>query len=150
MPAIASHAHDDGAHAAPRADGLHAAARDADVREALSGPSKADARESLVYWRARLDGLPRRQRTARREARAMVVAWEQRVRNAELERWGGGWLGRAAGGIAVLRTVGAGVAVRRLLRVLVPGKLVVGVLTILLGMTLLAGLVLGALLAALL
>lgn len=123
---------------------------DDDVREAVRGPSTADARESLVYWRGRLDTLPRRQRTARREARAMVVAWEQRVRDAELERWGGGWLGRAAGGVAVLRTVGAGVAVRRLLRVVVPGKLVVGVLTVVLGVTLLAGIVLGAILTALL
>ena len=120
------------------------------VREAVRGPSTADARESLVYWRARLDTLPRRQRTARREARAMVVAWEQRIRNAELERWGGGWLGRAAGGVAVLRTVGVGVAIRRVLRVVVPGKLVVGMLTVVLGVTLLAGIVLGAILTALL
>jgi hypothetical protein len=41
-------------------------------------------------------------------------------------------------------------AVRRVLRVLVPGKLVVGVLTVVLGMTLLAGVVLGAILSALL
>ena len=134
-------------------DGMSPTARpayDDDVREALSGPSAADARESLVYWRARLDGLPRRQRSARREARAMVIAWEERVRNAELERLGGGWLGRTAGGLAVLRTLSVGMAVRRVLRVLVPGKLVVGVLTVVLGATLLAGIVLGALLAALL
>jgi hypothetical protein len=121
-----------------------------DVREVLPGPSAAEARESLVYWRTRLDGLPRRQRSARREARAMVVAWEERVRNAELERLGGGWLGRTAGGLAVLRTLSTGMAVRRVLRVLVPGKLVVGVLTVVLGMTLLAGVVLGAILSALL
>ncbi len=132
MPATASNAHDD------------------DVREATRGPSAVEARESLGYWRERLDGLPRRQRTARREARAMVVAWEARVRSAELERWGGGWVGRAAGAIAVLRTVGAGVAIRRVVRAVVPGKLVVGVLTAVLAMTLLAGVVLGAILAALL
>jgi hypothetical protein len=125
-------------------------AHDDDVREAVRGPNLVDARESLVYWRARLDCLPRRQRSARREARAMVVAWEERVRDAELERWGGGWLGRTAGGLAVLRTLGVGMAVRRVLRVLVPGKVVVGVLAVVLGMTLLAGVVLGALLSALL
>ena len=125
-------------------------AHDEDVRDAVRGPSAAEARESLVYWRARLDGLPRRQRAARREARAMVVAWEERVRNAELERLGSGWLGRSAGGLAILRTLSVGMAVKRVLRVLVPAKLVVGVLTVVLGMTLLAGVVLGALLAALL
>ena len=125
-------------------------AHDENVREALCAPTPADARESLAYWRARLDGLPRRQRAARREARAMVAAWEQRVRDAELERWGGGWLGRAAGALAVLRSVGAAMAIRRLLRVAVPGKLVVGVLTVVMGMTLLAGVVLGVILAALL
>lgn len=125
-------------------------AHDEDVREATRGPSPAEARESLVYWRSRFDGLPRRQRTARREARAMVVAWEERVRSAELERWGGGWLGRAAGGVAVLRTISAGVAIRRVVRAVVPRRLVVGVLTVLLGVTLLVGVVLGAIIAALL
>ena len=76
-----------------------------DVADAVRGPSPHDARESLVYWRERLDTLPRRRRSARREARAMVVAWESRLREAELERWGGGMLGRAAGTVAVLRTL---------------------------------------------
>jgi hypothetical protein len=132
MPAMPAHAHDD------------------DLREILQGPSTADARESLVYWRARLDGLPRRKRAARAEARTMVAAWEQRVREAEIERWGGGWMGRAAGVVAVLRTVGGAAMARRVVRFLVPGKLVVGVLTILLGVTLLCGVLLGAALAALL
>ncbi|MEY2442204.1 MAG: hypothetical protein QOJ46_1630 [bacterium] len=125
-------------------------APDDDVREVLRGPSPADARESLVYWRVRLDGLPRRQRAARREARAMVIAWEERVRSAEIERWGGGWMGRAAGGAAVLRSLGFAAAARRIVRFVLPGKLVVGVLAVVLGTTLLCGVLLGALLAALL
>ena len=127
---------------------LHSA-HDDDVRDSLRGPSPADARESLTYWRCRLDSLPKRRRTARREARAMVVAWEERVRSAEIERWGGGWLGRAASGLVVLRGMGVAAAVRRVVRLVVPGKLVVGVLTVLLGTTLLFGIMLGALLAAL-
>lgn len=123
---------------------------DDDVGEALRPPTAAEARESLVYWRSRLDRLPRRRRNARREARAMVVAWEERLRNAELERWGGGWLGGVAGFAAVLRSLGVTAAVRRVLRVLVPGKLVVGVLSVVLGFTLLAGIVLGAVLSAVL
>jgi hypothetical protein len=80
----------------------------------------------------------------------MVVAWEERVRSAEIERWGGGWLGSAAGALAVLRNMGLVALFRRVVRVVVPGKLVVGVLAVVLGFTLLAGIVLGAMLSALL
>jgi hypothetical protein len=131
MSAVGVHAHDD------------------DVRDAIRAPSSAEARESLAYWRDRLDGLPRRRRTARREARTMVLAWEERVRAAEVERWGGGLLGRAAGAVAVLRTMRPRALARRAGR-LVPRKLVVGVLTVVLGTTLLAGVLIGAILAALL
>jgi hypothetical protein len=131
MPAVARHGHED------------------DVADALRGPSPLDARESLVYWRERLDGLPRRRRAARREAREMVVAWESRLREAEVERWGGGMLGRIAGSVAVLRTVRPAALARRAAR-LVPRSLVVGVLTVALGSALLLGVVLGALLSALL
>jgi hypothetical protein len=120
-----------------------------DVADALRGPSPHDARESLVYWRERLDTLPRRRRTARREARAMVVAWESRLREAELERWGGGMLGRAAGTVAVLRTLSPSALARRAGR-LVPRRLVVGVLTVALGTAMLVGIAVGALLSALL
>ena len=123
---------------------------DEDVHEALRGPSAVDARESLHYWRSRLDTLPRHRRSARREARAMVVAWEERVRNAELERWGGGWLGAAAGGLAILRNMGIAAMLKRILRVVLPTKVVLVVLSVVLGFTLLAGVVLGAVLAALL
>ena len=120
-----------------------------DVADALRGPSPHDARESLVYWRERLDTLPRRRRTARREARTMVVAWESRLREAELERWGGGMLGRAAGTVAVLRTLSPSALARRAGR-LVPRRLVVGVLTVALGTAMLVGIAVGALLSALL
>ncbi|MDX6678892.1 MAG: hypothetical protein QOE31_2944 [Solirubrobacteraceae bacterium] len=120
-----------------------------DVAEALSGPSSHDARESLIYWRERLDGLPRRRRAARREAQAMVVAWEGRVRRAEIERWGGGMLGRFAASVVVLRTVRPRALARRAIG-LVPRRFVVGVLTVVLGSVLLVGVLLGAVLSALL
>lgn len=120
-----------------------------DVGDALRGPAPADARESLVYWRARLETLPRRRRAARREARAMVGAWEQRLRHAELERWGGGLLGHVAGFVAVLRTERPRTLARRAIR-LVPRPFVVGVLTVTLAAALIAGAVLGAILSALL
>ncbi len=131
MPTLAPHAHED------------------DVAELLRGPSPAEARDSLVYWRGRLDALPRRRRKARREAQAMVLAWEGRVRGAEVERWGGGMLGRAAGTVAVLRTVRPAALARRAIG-LVPRPLVVGVLTVVLGSMLVIGAVIGAILSALL
>ena len=124
-------------------------AHDEDVAALLRGPSPADARDSLVYWRDRLEALPRRRRRARREARAMVLAWEQRLRSAEIERWGGGMLGRAAGTVAVLRTVRPADLARRAVG-LVPRPLVVGALTVVLGSMLVVGAVLGAILSALL
>jgi hypothetical protein len=117
--------------------------------EVVDGPSSHDARESLVYWRARLETLPRRRRAARREAREMIVAWEARLRRAEIERWGGGLLGRFAATVAVLRTVRPGALARRAVG-LVPRPLVVGVLTVVLGSVLLLGVLLGAILSALL
>jgi len=131
MQTLAQHAHDD------------------DVAELLRGPSPDEARESLVYWRERHDGLPRRRRKARREAQTMVLAWEGRVRSAEIERWGGGILGRAAGSVAVLRTLSPAGLARRAIG-LVPRPLVVGVLTIVLATALVLGTIFGAILSALL
>jgi hypothetical protein len=119
-----------------------------EVADALSGPSSHDARESLHYWRARLETLPRRRRAARREAREMVVAWEARLRRAEIERWGGGMLGRFAATVVVLRTVRPAALARRAVA-LVPRRLVVGALTVVLGSVLLFGVLLGAVLSAL-
>jgi hypothetical protein len=119
-----------------------------DLDDALRGPAPADARESLVYWRERLERLPRRRRAARREARQMVLAWEQRVRAAEIERWGGGMLGRAAGTFAVLRTVRPGALAKRAVG-LVPRRLVVGVVAVVIGTAVLCGVLVGVLLTAL-
>jgi hypothetical protein len=130
MPAAAPHAQDD-------------------VVEVLRGPSPADARESLVYWRDRLERLPRRRLAARREARAMVVAWEERLRRAEIERWGGGMLGRFAATVAVLRTARPRALARRAIG-LVPRPFVVAVLTVVLGTAILLGVVVGAIVSALL
>jgi hypothetical protein len=79
----------------------------------------------------------------------MVLAWEQRLRSAEIERWGGGLIGRVAGSVAVLRTVRPAALAKRALG-LVPRPLVVGVLTIVLGSALVIGAILGAILSALL
>ena len=116
-----------------------------DVADAISGPSPHDARESLVYWRERLETLPRRRRAGRREAREMVLAWESRLRHAEIERWGGGMLGRCAATVAVLRTVRPEALIRRL----VPRRLVVGVLTVAFASVLAIGALLGAIASAL-
>jgi hypothetical protein len=55
--------------------------------EAPCGTSVAEAREALAFWRTRLKRLPWYRRAARAEARAMVVRWQRRVVQAELERW---------------------------------------------------------------
>jgi hypothetical protein len=49
-------------------------------------PPLDEAREALAYWRHRLRMLPRYRRAQRREARAMVARWEERVRRAEIAR----------------------------------------------------------------
>ncbi len=120
-----------------------------DLDDVIRGPAPGDARDSLVYWRERLERLPRRRRTARREARAMVVSWEQRVRTAEIERWGGGVLGRVAGTFAVLRTVPVRSLAQRAVG-LVPRRLLVGTIAVVVGSALLFGVLIGAVLAALL
>jgi hypothetical protein len=58
-------------------------------------------------------------------------------------------VGRAAGTVAVLRTLSLSALARRAGR-LVPRRLVVGVLTLALGTAMLAGIMVGALLSALL
>jgi hypothetical protein len=56
---------------------------DALLSDLLAPPPLEDCRTSLEFWRVRLAGLPRHKRSARREARAMVVRWETRLRAAE-------------------------------------------------------------------
>ena len=58
-----------------------------DETEASCGTSVAEAREALAFWRGRLKRLPWYRRAARAEARGMVMRWQGRVVQAELERW---------------------------------------------------------------
>ena len=50
-------------------------------------------RESLAYWEARAERLPRRAFRRRREAREMTVRWRARVAQAEREVYGRGVVG---------------------------------------------------------
>lgn len=73
------------------------------LADAIRPPSLEEATEALFYWRARLGRLPRRQFARRREAREMVWRWEERLRSAELRRWGASPLGRTLASLMVLR-----------------------------------------------
>jgi hypothetical protein len=53
------------------------------------------ARESLHYWEARGQTLPRHAVRRRREAREMAERWRERVAEAEREHYGRGLLGAA-------------------------------------------------------
>ena len=52
-----------------------------------------DARESLAYWQARAETLPRHAIRRRREARDMAARWQARVAEAERVVYGRGLLG---------------------------------------------------------
>ena len=54
-----------------------------------------DARESLAYWEARAQRLPRYALRKRREARAMASRWQAHVLDAERQTYGEGFLGAA-------------------------------------------------------
>jgi hypothetical protein len=56
------------------------------LAELAAPPPLEDSREALAYWRHRLHMLPLHRRAQRREARAMIVRWEERVRRAEVAR----------------------------------------------------------------
>jgi hypothetical protein len=56
-------------------------------------PPLEDARESLAYWEARAQRLPRYAVRRRREAREMAARWQVRVTEAERAVYGGGLLG---------------------------------------------------------
>jgi hypothetical protein len=63
--------------------------RDGDDRllaDLAAPPPLDEARDALAFWRHRLHTLPRYRRAQRREARAMVERWEERVRRAEIAR----------------------------------------------------------------
>jgi hypothetical protein len=58
--------------------------------------SSAIAEEALHYWLRRLDRLPHRRRADRREARAMILRWERRYRDAVVAERSRKLLGRIA------------------------------------------------------
>ena len=66
-----------------------------------------DAVDALDYWRARRARLAWHRRAARREADAMVDAWERRIRYATLTDPALPWSRRIEAGVLVLRTRGA-------------------------------------------
>jgi hypothetical protein len=119
------------------------------LSDTLRGPSTQEAARSLAYWRARLDRLPVRRVAARREARAMVAAWEDRVRRAEFDRLGGGPIGRLAGVAAILRGQRPGAIVRRACLVIVPRRLLRGIVTTVLLSAVVLGVLLGMVIARL-
>jgi hypothetical protein len=57
-----------------------------------SATSITEARESLAYWRGRLERLPWHRRAARAEARDRVSHARRRLVAAQLERWQLGFL----------------------------------------------------------
>lgn len=66
------------------------AARDPDlvlIGRMLAPPPLDDARSSLEYWQQRRKILPLYRLAARREARAMAVRWQERVRAAQRVRF---------------------------------------------------------------
>lgn len=119
------------------------------LADALRGPSPEDAASSLAYWRARLERLPARRVAARREARAMVQSWEERLRRAEFERVGGGPVGRALAWIAVLRGERPGAIARRAVYAVVPRRLITGFLAIVVVGAIAFGVTLGVTIAGL-
>ena len=64
------------------------------IEQMLAPPPLEDAQRSLEYWQARRKQLPLYQRSARREAKAMAVRWQERVRAAELARFEASSIGR--------------------------------------------------------
>ena len=66
-----------------------------------------DAVDALDYWRARRARLAWHQRSARREADAMVDAWERRIRHAVVLDPSVPLTQRVEAGVLVLRTRGA-------------------------------------------
>jgi hypothetical protein len=63
------------------------------VRRMLAPPPLEQARCSLQYWHSRRRSLPRYRRSERREADAMIVRWQERVRAAEELRYRSSFLG---------------------------------------------------------
>jgi hypothetical protein len=79
----------------------------------------------------------------------MVLAWEERLRRAELERHGGGLIGRLAAGAAVLRGERPGALVRRAALAVLPRRAIRVAVVMVLLVAVSFGAALGAIIAAL-
>jgi hypothetical protein len=79
----------------------------------------------------------------------MVVAWEDRLRRAELERHGGGLIARLAAGAAVLRGERPGALARRAALAVLPRRAIRVVVAVVLVAAVTFGAALGAVIAAL-
>ncbi len=85
-----------------------------------------DAVEALEYWRDRRTRLAWHRRAARREADAMVEAWERRIRRAVVRDPSVPIGQRVEAGVLVLRTRGAIVGRRWRRRAYVSGVAMAG------------------------
>jgi len=61
---------------------------DAVLAELTAPVALEDARESLAFWRTRLDELPLHKRAERKEAQDAIERWETNVREAERAQYG--------------------------------------------------------------
>ncbi len=86
---------------------------DAVLAELTAPVALEDARESLAFWRGRLDELPLHKRAERKEAQDAIERWETKVRDAERAQYGPSVLEQVLGALGVVgaraRARGAGV-----------------------------------------
>ena len=85
-----------------------------------------DALDALEYWRSRRERLAWHRRAARREADAMVDAWERRIRRTALTDPSVPLAQRLEAGVLVLRTRGAIIGRRWRRRAYVGGVVMAG------------------------
>ena len=85
-----------------------------------------DAVDALEYWRARRERLGWTKRAARREADAMVDAWERRIRHAVVRDPSVPMFQRVEAGVLVLRTRGGIIGRRWKRRAYVSGVAMAG------------------------
>lgn len=74
---------------------------DAVLAELTAPVALEDARESLAFWRRRVDELPRHKRAERREAQDAIERWETNVREAERAQYGPSLLEQVLGAVGV-------------------------------------------------
>jgi hypothetical protein len=69
----------------------------------VAPPDLTEGIESLTYWRDRRQRLAWYRFRARREARVMMLRWDERVRAALLSQSGVPWSTRVSGGVLLAR-----------------------------------------------